>query len=246
MKIGLFQYKIKWEDKKYNKSKILKLIQTSDIRGVDWIIFPEMTLSGFTNNIKNSSLSEDDLNFFSAMAKRYHTNISFGGVENKQNKFITLNRNGERINEYSKINLFSPGKENKFYKKGKKTSNFDMEGFRVTPFICFDLRFPLIFWKNSKITSLYVVIAAWPYQRINHWTSLLQARAIENQAYAIGVNSIGEDDKGNEYKGYSVCFSPSGELLLDCQSREGLGVVDINPEEVDKLRKSFVIESLGR
>jgi len=241
MRAGLFQYKIKWEDKKHNRAKILKLIESSDIRGVDWIIFPEMSLSGFTNNIKYSTLNEDDLNFFSLIAKRYNVNISFGGVEERQNKIITLNRNGERISEYSKINLFVSAKEDKFYKKGKKTITFDLEGFKVTPFICFDIRFPVLFWKTSANTSLYVVIAAWPYKRINHWTSLLQARAIENQAYVIGVNSIGEDEDGNEYKGYSLCYSPSGDLLLDCQSREGMGAVDIVSDVVADLRTRFKI-----
>lgn len=242
MKIGLFQYKARWEDKKTNKTRILKLLDSSDIRGVDWLIFPEMTLSGFTNNLKVSTLTNDDLEFFVNLAKRFHINISFGGVENRYNKFITLDRSGRRISEYSKINLFSLGKEDRYYRKGKELIVFDMEGFKVAPFICFDLRFPVNFWKISAHTTLYVVIAAWPYQRVSHWVSLLCARAIENQAYVIGVNSIGEDNEGNEYKGYSLCFSPFGEMLLDCQSREGVGVVDIDPQKVEELRKAFPVK----
>jgi len=241
VKIGIFQYKMKWEDKKTNKTKILKILDISDIRGVDWIIFPEMTLSGFSNNIKITLLNDDDISFFVSLAKKYHTNISFGGVEDKYNKFITLNRNGERIAEYAKINLFSPGKEDKFYKKGKKIITFDMEGFYVTPFICFDLRFPLNFIKVKAKTTLYTIIAAWPYSRIDHWTTLLRARAIENQAYVIGVNSIGEDKEGNEYRGYSCCYSPIGDLVIDCQSREGLSIVDISPDIVINAREKFKI-----
>lgn len=242
MKIGLFQYKIKWEDKKYNKSKIIKLLDMSDIRGVDWIIFPEMTLSGFTNNIKISTLTNDDIDFFVNIAKRYHINVSFGGVENKNNKFITIDRSGNRINEYSKINLFTIGNEDKHYKRGSKIAIFDMEGFKVCPFICFDLRFPINFWKASKVADLFVVIAAWPSSRILHWLSLLCARAIENQAYVIGVNSIGVDNFGNEYTGYSVCFSPNGDMIIDCQSREGIGIVDISPDTVKEVRIKFQIK----
>ncbi|NLH38970.1 MAG: carbon-nitrogen family hydrolase [Elusimicrobia bacterium] len=241
MKIGLFQYKIKWSDKKANKARIIKLLELADVRGIDWVIFPEMTLSGFGNNIKNSTLTDDDSLFFANLSKKYHINISYGGVEDRYNKIITLNRNGEMISDYSKINLFSPAKEDKYYKKGKRTTTFDMEGFMVSPFICFDLRFPDLFWKTARFSNLYILIAAWPYQRINHWTSLLCARAIENQAYIIGVNSIGEDDEGNEYKGYSTCFSPNGDMLIDCQSREGLSVVDINPDDVLNIRKNFRI-----
>ncbi len=241
MKIGLFQYKIKWEDKKANKTRILKLMDSSDLKGVDWIIFPEMTLSGFTNNIRISTLNEDDINFFCSISKRYHINISFGGVENRYNKLITLDRNGRRISEYSKINLFNISKEDKYYRKGKRSVVFDMEGFKVSAFICFDLRFPMLFWKTAPHTTLYIVSAAWPSSRISHWLSLLCARAIENQAYVIGVNSIGLDVSGNEYPGYSVCFSPNGDMVIDCQSREGVGVVDISPDRVNEIREKFPI-----
>ncbi|MGC8867453.1 MAG: nitrilase-related carbon-nitrogen hydrolase [Elusimicrobiales bacterium] len=244
MKIGLFQYRIRWEDKKANKTRILKLIDSSDLKGVDWIIFPEMTLSGFTNNIRISTLSEDDLNFFCSIAKKYHINISFGGVENKYNKFITLDRNGRRISEYSKINLFHISKEDKHYRRGKKSVTFDMEGFSVSPFICFDLRFPIIFWKVAPYTTLYIVVAAWPDSRISHWVSLLSARAIENQAYVIGVNSLGEDHEGNRYSGYSVCFSPNGDMIIDCQSREGPGIVDISADFVKEFRERFNVRKI--
>ena len=243
MKIGLFQYRAKWEDKKSNRSRILKLLDSSDIKGVDWLIFPEMTLSGFTNNVKISTLSDEDLDFFINISKRFHINVSFGGVENRYNKIITLDRSGRRISEYSKINLFHLGREDKYYRKGRDLVVFDMEGFKVAPFICFDLRFPINFWKLFPHVTLYVVIAAWPHQRISHWVSLLCARAIENQAYVIGVNSMGDDDKGNEYKGYSLCFSPLGEMVLDFQSREGVGIVDITPEKVESIRKSFPIRN---
>ncbi|MCX7905512.1 MAG: hypothetical protein N2446_02285 [Elusimicrobiales bacterium] len=242
MKIGLFQFRAKWEDKKTNKSRITKLLESSDIRGIDWIIFCEMTLSGYTNNLKVSTLNEDDINFFINISKKYHVNVSFGGVENKYNRFITLDRSGRRIAQYSKINLFHIAKEDKYYRRGKELIVFDMEGFKVAPFICFDLRFPINFWKLSNCATLYVVIAAWPYVRISHWINLLCARAIENQAYVIGVNSIGEDLNGNEYRGYSLCYSPLGEMILDFQSREGIGIVDINPELVYEIRNNFPLK----
>lgn len=242
MKIGIFQYKIKWESKRINKSRIIKLLDVSDIRGVDWLIFPEMTLSGFTNNLKASTLTDDDVDFFTSIAKRYHINISFGGVENRYNKFITLDRTGKRIAEYSKIHLFHIAHEDRSYRRGRNTVTFNMEGFNVCPFICFDLRFPVDFWKVSPNVNLYTVIAAWPSTRISHWQTLLCARAIENQAYVIGVNSLGEDKSGNEYSGYSVCYSPSGDMVIDCQSREGVGIFDISPEYVDEFRKKFPVK----
>lgn len=241
MKIGIFQYRTKWLDKKHNKNRILKIIETQDISYIDWIIFPEMTLSGYTNNLKYSVLTKEDKQFFVDISKKYHINVSYGGVENRFNKFITLNRNGERISEYSKIHLFTLAKEDKYYRRGKKSVVFDMEGFKVMPAVCFDLRFPKLFWDNALKSNLYVVIAAWPDKRILQWQTLLKARAIENMAYIIGVNSMGEDENGNEYKGYSFSFNPYGEMIIDCQSREGISVIDITPDDVERMRKQFPV-----
>lgn len=241
MKVGIFQYKIKWENKKANKQRILELIENSnEIKDINWLIFPEMSLSGFSNNIRQTTLNTEEHQFFLNLSKRYQIYISYGAVERRYNKIITLNKNGERISEYSKINLFIFSKEDKYYKRGKKNVIFKMDEFIVSPFICFDLRFPVNFWK--VFADIYVVIAAWPDKRIDVWLSLLKARAIENQAYVVGVNSIGEDKEKNVYSGYSSAFSPTGEMIVDCQSKEGISIFEIKKEEIDNLRKKFPIK----
>ncbi|MCX7647750.1 MAG: hypothetical protein N2Z60_03975, partial [Elusimicrobiales bacterium] len=112
MRVGLLQYDIKWEDKNANKEKILNIIETSEDKfQIDWLIFSEMTLSGFTMNKTVSELDDSDRDFFKNIAVKYNTNISYGGVEGGYNKLITLNRKGERINEYSKIHLYAFGEE---------------------------------------------------------------------------------------------------------------------------------------
>lgn len=241
MKIGLLQYDIKWEDKKANKEKILSIIENSPHENnIDWLIFSEMTLSGFTMNTSVSELDDSDREFFSNLAKKYSMNISFGGVEKGYNKLITLNRKGERINEYSKIHLYAFGEEDKYYKSGNKTEVFELEGLKIMPAICFDLRFPYLFWNMASKVDAYVVIAAWPMKRAEHWMTLLRARAVENQAYCFGVDRLGFEGK-IEYSGNSMGFDPLGKVVIDAKSDEVIAVneVDITPELVKKTRERF-------
>ncbi|NLI10580.1 MAG: hypothetical protein GX447_07505 [Elusimicrobia bacterium] len=241
MKVGLLQYDIKWEDKKANKEKIEEIIEKSPHKGkIDWLIFSEMTLSGFTMNTSVSQLDDSDRDFFSRLSKKYSMNISFGGVEEKKNKLITLNRKGERINEYSKIHLYAFGEEDKYYKAGDKTCIFNLEGLRIMPAVCFDLRFPYLFWNNAEKVDAYVVIAAWPMRRAEHWMTLLRARAVENQAYCFGVDRLGMEGK-IEYSGNSMGFDPLGKVIIDAKSEEtiALSEADVSADSVAKTRERF-------
>ncbi|MEF3280669.1 MAG: carbon-nitrogen family hydrolase [Elusimicrobiota bacterium] len=241
MKIGLFQYDIKWEDKNLNKEKILNIIESSPYKNnIDWLIFSEMTLSGFTMNREIATLSDSDKSFFSDISRKYNMYVSFGGVEEGCNKLITLNRKGERISEYSKIHLYAYGKEDRYYKKGEKREIFEIDGLKVMPAICFDLRFPYLFWNVAEKVDVYVVIAAWPMKRSEHWKTLLKARAIENQAYCFGVNRIGFENK-IEYSGNSMGFDPMGNVLIDAKNAEGIFVneEDIRKEVVVEVREKF-------
>lgn len=253
---------MKWEDKEFNKKKIESLIETclptcpseswqnresvdvgtdcSQKSQIDWLIFSEMTLSGFTMKTSISELDDSDRQFFSGLAQKYNINISYGGVENGFNNLITINRKGEQINAYSKIHLYAFGEEDKYYKAGSKQEIFELEGLSIMPAVCFDLRFPYLFWNMAEKVDVYVVIAAWPMKRAEHWMSLLKARAIENQCYCIGVNRIGFEGR-IEYSGNSMCFDPLGKVVLDCQSKEGIFVseIEITKELVQKTRERF-------
>ncbi len=241
MRVGLLQYDIKWEDKKANKEKISSIIENSAYKGkIDWLIFSEMTLSGFTMNLSVSSLDDSDRDFFANLASKYNMNISFGGVEDGYNKLITLNRKGGRINEYSKIHLYAFGEEDKYYKAGSKSVVFELEGLRVMPAVCFDLRFPYLFWNAAEKADAYVVIAAWPARRAEHWMTLLRARAVENQAYCFGVDRLGFEGK-IEYSGNSMGFDPLGKVIIDAKSDEtiALSEVEVSPDLVSKTRERF-------
>lgn len=241
MKIALCQYDIKWEDKEANKRKIDDLLQNCKCaKDIDWLIFSEMTLSGFTMNTAVSELTDEDCAFFSGLAAEYNINISYGGVEKGYNNLITLDRKGNRVNTYSKIHLYAFGGEDKYYKSGSKQEVFELEGLRVMPAVCFDVRFPYLFWNKATGVDVYVAIAAWPMRRADQWMTLLRARAVENQAYCIGVDRIGLEGKV-EYSGNSMCYDPLGKTVLDCGTAEGIFIAEapLDKALVAKTRERF-------
>jgi omega-amidase len=241
MKAALCQFDMKWEDKEANKRRITDMLSDCKCAGdIDWLVFSEMTLSGFTMNTAVSELDDSDRAFFSGLAAEYGINISYGGVEKGYNNLITLDRKGNRINTYSKIHLYAFGGEDKHYSPGSKQEVFTLEGLRVMPAVCFDLRFPYLFWNKAKEVDAYVVIAAWPMRRAEQWMTLLRARAVENQAYCIGVDRTGLEGKV-EYSGNSMCFDPLGKVVLDCGSKDGIHVAEIPLEKdlVAKTRERF-------
>ncbi|MFA6434270.1 MAG: nitrilase-related carbon-nitrogen hydrolase [Elusimicrobiales bacterium] len=241
MKLALCQYDIKWEDKAANKKKILELFEAcARKKEIDWLIFSEMTLSGFTMNAGAAELDDSDRDFFSGLARKNGINVSYGGVEGGFNNLITLDRRGVRVNTYSKIHLYAFGGEDKHYRAGTKQEAFELEGLRVMPAVCFDLRFPYLFWKLAEEVDLYLVIAAWPMRRAEHWMTLLRARAVENQAYCAGVGRVGFEGKV-EYSGNSMCFDPLGKTVLDAGSAEGIFVCETGVSEdlAAKTRERF-------
>ncbi len=240
MKIGIVQYDIIWEDHKLNREKIDSIINAgiSSKSQLDWLIFPEMSLSGFSMNIEKTVLSLEDEGFFRNLAQKWTAFVTYGGVKGNNNRSITIDSNGNSVYEYSKIHLFSYADEDKYYSPGCTHNSVLLSGVCVVPLICYDLRFPYLFWKKAIEADVFVVIANWPESRISHWNALLKARAIENQAYVIGVNRIGSDSNV-VYCGNSMVIDPMGNILLDCGNNEGIFVHDLDKEVVTQTRKKL-------
>ncbi|HAH05646.1 MAG TPA: amidohydrolase [Elusimicrobia bacterium] len=238
MKVSICQFDPVFEDKEANKKKVSALLDSAKELG-DWVVFHEMTLTGFTASCAAATLSAADHAYFAELARSRKIWLSYGGAQDGFNKLFTLDRSGRLVSEYSKIHLYSFGNEHKEFKAGCKQTTFPLEGLAVTPMVCFDLRFPYLFWHLAPKTDLYVVIAGWPMRRAEHWMTLLRARAVENQAYVIGVNRIGKEPSGLEYSGNSMVFDPLGKVALDCRSEEGVFTAELKKELVDTTRKRF-------
>ena len=243
MKIALVQYSPAWEDKVSNKQKILSMI--NKVEGVDLFIFPEMTLTGFTMKSKEMSetIQGDSFRFFSSIAKEKSANIFAGIIERRNNHIyntlIHVKPDGNLLKLYRKIHPFSYSSENEHYNAGTKPAYTKIKNWKIGLTICYDLRFPELYRKyGKKRAHLIVNIANWPDTRIEHWRTLLKARAIENQCFVAGVNRVGKDPKLN-YIGFSSVFDPMGKELAAVENDEKVIVIELDKNYVNEVREKF-------
>jgi len=243
IKIGLVQYSPVWEDKISSKRKIEDLLRKKF--GYDLLIFPEMTLTGFTMKSKvfAEDLKDKTLMFFFSMAVTLGSSVMYGFIEKGKKKnfntLVHLNNQGKVINTYRKIHPFSYANEDKSFGKGKNPIVTKVKGLKIGLSICYDLRFPELYrlYAKEKVDCI-IDIANWPDTRIEHWQSLLKARAIENQCYVVGVNRVGNDPKLH-YSGFSSVFDPMGKEIVAVENEEKIIEVEINKSYVDEVRKKL-------
>lgn len=247
MRIGLAQTNITWEDKDSNKITCVKFMHHAMEKNVDLVIFPEMTLTGFTMNAKIlGDIHKETVEWFSEQAKVFNLNIAFGYpayINDKgENHLSIVSSLGEELANYTKIHPFSYGTESKYYSSGEKILFTNIGEFTISPFICYDLRFPEIFQIASRKANLIIIIANWPETRKDHWITLLKARAIENQCYIAGVNRVGSDTMLT-YSGDSMIIDPLGNIIAHESRNEALVCADIDSEMAAKVRESFKLKA---
>lgn len=245
MRIGLAQMDIVWEEKVVNIQKAEKMIQDAVKNQIDYLLFPEMSLTGFsmnTNLIGEEDTNRKTLEVFAGFGKQYDIFIGIGYVEKRTdkafNRYAIISPSGEILVDYVKIHPFSYGEEGIYYTGGERIEYANIRNIQTVPFICYDLRFPEIFQLASKNAHLITISANWPMERREHWITLLKARAIENQCYIAGVNRIG-DGNGLYYSGDSMIIDPYGEILSKPIEGEGIVIAEIDKNIVESCRESF-------
>lgn len=243
MRIALAQTDVYWEDKERNKDKFIKFIEEAKSKHADIVIFPEMTLTGFSQKVnKIGEENCETIEWFKEQSVKHCIYTCFGHVEGNKDKgknnLSIVSPKGELITTYTKLHPFSYSGEDAFYNKGEGLAVFNINEVKTSAFICYDLRFPEIFQIASKKAELIIVIANWPESRRDAWITLLRARAIENQCFIAGVNRVGIGD-GIKYSGDSMVVDPKGNILVSSQEKEELLVCDINTEDVKKFREKF-------
>jgi len=248
MNVAMCQMNSTWEDKPANYKHVEAMLARTPVAPGSLFVLPEMFATGFSLNLDATVESPDGptAQFLSALAAK-HKFYVFGsqntpgssGSGKGRNEVIVFAPDGRLISRYTKLQPFSGAGESAKHESGPCTVQFEMEGWKVSPFICYDLRFPEIFRHAArKGSELIVVIAAWPYPRDLHWTSLLQARAIENLAYVVGVNRAGTDPQF-KYPGRSMVVHPQGTVLTDAGTGEGIFQVEIDLTTVRSWREKF-------
>lgn len=243
MNIALFQYAPVWESKTANTNQIISALENQD-KKFDLLIFPEMTLTGFSMN--SEIISENTRGataaFFTELALEHNCAIIAGMslFENKQkfNAAVYFNSEGTILGVYKKIHTFPLSDEGSFYSSGKEVVIINDLGIKIGLSVCYDLRFPELFRMYAKAgVELIVNIANWPASRADHWTTLLKARAIENQCFVAGVNRSGEDSS-TSYQGESNIFGPTGANLVP-EISKCPEIVTIDVSEVETVREKY-------
>ena len=249
LKITLVQAEQHWEKKEENLAHYEDLLRS--VEKTDIIVLPEMFHTGFTMNAVD--LAEEGENGMALtwlrkmsqeMNAAFYTSYIAKEDEFHFNRGVFVEPNG-RITHYDKRKLFTLASEEKTYKSGKVKTRILYKGWKLQFQICYDLRFPeisrngMVDHKSAKFDVL-LYIANWPERRNLHWKSLLQARAIENQCYVVGVNRVGKDGKELTYSGDSSVFNANGELISTIlPSHEMVQTIELNHEILTEFRSQL-------
>ncbi len=249
MVVGICQTDVVMEDKKYNLIIAEDYISKCTGKGAKLVLFPEMSMTGYTmspESVYETKDNNETLKIMSGYAVKYNTAVGFGYVLKEMrgysNRYMIVDAKGTVICDYSKIHPFSYAGENKYYISGDRIDFCEVDGVKICPLICYDLRFPELFQAASKEADLIVVAANWPAQRNANWKLLLQARALENQSYIIGVNRAGKDEN-DYYVGDSMMVDPRGQIIDVLEDKAGLMMVDIDKSAVRECREEFPMKS---
>jgi predicted amidohydrolase len=242
LNITLIQSDLFWENVNSNLFNFGKLI--SNIKDTDIILMPEMFNTAFCP--KSSHLAESmdgkTINWMKDISKAKGCAI-VGTLMIKEggnifNRLVWISKNGT-IYTYDKHHLFSLIKEGKYITKGKERIIVELEGWKICPLICYDLRFP-VFSRNDVEYDMLIYLANWPVKRIDAWDTLLKARSIENQCYTIGVNRVGEDGNEIPFNGHSKVFDAFGkELFSATENKEEVLQFEISLDDLKLKRRQM-------
>ncbi len=239
---------IDWESKAANFARVERMLDAAEIQPGSLILLPEMFATGFSMNVSTTAEPADGPTraFLVRLALRHQIYL-VGGVTRPlaggmgSNQLDVIAPDGSCICTYAKIHPFSFGEESKHFIGGDAVHRFQWHESTVSPFICYDLRFPEIFRQAALGgAEIFLLIANWPAARQPHWIALARARAIENQAFIACVNRIGADPQ-NQYAGGSMILSPHGDLLADAGDKEQLINAEIDLTDLRAYRKAFPV-----
>ncbi|MEM8525016.1 MAG: amidohydrolase [Bacteroidota bacterium] len=242
LRITIVQTSLQWENVKANLDFFEQEL-ASKIEETDLILLPEMFTTGFSMNAEQlaESINGKTMQWMAAQAQQYNTVVagSFIAKENEKfyNRLIWMQPDGN-YQYYDKRHLFTMANEHLTYEAGTKKLIVEWRGWKICPLICYDLRFP-VWSRNAENYDLLIYLANWPVTRSFHWKSLLQARAIENQSFTVGVNCVGKDGGGYYYTGDSCILSPAGEWLFQAADRRVVHTQTIHKEDLIALRKKL-------
>lgn len=248
MRLALVSLDQCWLDKESNFSRCTDLTKTAAARGCGLVIFPEMTLTGYSLDVQAIAEPTDNastLRRFGQLAHDAAVDIIFGAclldsVSLKpRNTMCLATREGETNVLYAKTHPFSFVGENSVFQAGNTLGLASVGDLRIGCSICYDLRFPELFSVMAPRCNAMINIANWPTPRVPHWRALLVARAIESQLFVFGVNRIGTDGNGLQYEESSMVIAPDGSVLKPMYSDAEIAIYDIDHAAAERYREAF-------
>lgn len=240
--VTVIQADLIWENVSGNLNRFSHKIDKINGK-TDLIVLPEMFATGFSMiPEKFQEFEEEQVNWMKEHAEKKNAVITGSIIRKKGDNFynslIWMKPNG-KFEVYNKRHLFAFAGEDEHYSQGTSDLIVNLNNWRIKPLICYDLRFP-VWSRNKNDYDLLIYVANWPDPRIDAWKILLKARAIENQAYVIAVNRVGDDGNGISHSGDSLIIDPKGNVILEfVPYEEGVKTTGINIDEVKKLRHKF-------
>ena len=242
--VSIVQTPLYWQDASANRAmleeKLWQLEQPTDL-----IVLPEMFNSGFTMDAKTVAepMNFHTFKWMKQMAAQHKAVITGSMVVSEggqfYNRLIWMTPDGH-YETYDKRHLFRMANEHDHYSSGKQRLIAEVNGWKVCPLICYDLRFPV--WSRQRPLGrfdLQLYVANWPAPRTSAWDALLKARAIENLSYCIGVNRVGEDGNGIAYSGHSAIYDMKGDTLYHAESSDVIKTCTLSYEKLTAFRDKF-------
>ncbi len=248
LNITIIQANLHWENKGANlkmfEEKINSIKEKAEV-----VVLPEMFSTGFSMNPKQLAEKMDGISVewmknLAAKKKIIITGSLIIEEEGKYyNRLIWMLPNGQ-YGYYDKRHLFAYATEDEHYSAGNKRLIASVKGWKINLLVCYDLRFPV--WarqtnddSGNPEYDLLVYVANWPERRVHAWKTLLQARAIENQCFVVGVNRVGEDGNGHRYSGESMIVDPMGEVLATKINEEAVITMTLDKSKLEEVRKKL-------
>lgn len=242
LRISLIQTSLHWEAIASNLADFSKKVES--LRGkTDLIILPEMFTTGFSMNaeVLAEGMDGTTMSWLKSAAQESGAAITGSFIAGEDDRFfnrlIFMQPDGQYF-KYDKRHLFTLANEQHTYQAGEERIIIEWKGWKICPLVCYDLRFP-VWSRNTEDFDLLFYVANWPETRSMHWKSLLKARAIENQCYTIGVNRVGEDEKGLVYSGDSSLIDYYGTVLYSVSKVEDIFTAEISKSDLTHFRSKL-------
>ena len=249
MRVAVVQHDPVWEDAAATRTALTPVVESAAAGGVDLVVLPEMFATGFSMATHRIGEPEDGPTVTWMRERARATGAWVMGSlaerrpddERPRNCCHVVDPSGSTVARYDKVKRFAYAGEDEHVAPSQLpgdggTVTVEIAGCRVTPLICYDLRFADLPWRAALDTDCFVYVASWPASRREHWRTLLRARAVENQAWVVGANRVGHDGNGYPHVGDSVVLDPLGTVHVEAAHQPTVLHADVDPDEVERVR----------